>query len=78
MRRVLVVVAIVSAGILRAEDLVGILRQELQRSMALLRQQPQPAYFLAYRVWDIHSTVIEAQGGQALPSLAEPDAAAGS
>jgi TldD protein len=64
MRRVLVVVAIVSAGILRAEDLVGILRQELQRSMALLRQQPQPAYFLAYRVWDIHSTVIEAQGGK--------------
>ncbi len=69
MRRMLVVVAIVSAGILRAEDLMGILRQELQRSMALLRQQPQPAYFLAYRVWDIHSTVIEAQGGKLFQAL---------
>jgi len=69
MRCVLVVVAIVSAGILRAEDLVGILRQELQRSMALLRQQPQPAYFLAYRVWDIHSTVVEAQGGKLFQAL---------
>jgi TldD protein len=44
--------------------LLRVLRQELERTASALRQQPQPAYFIAYQVTDVQTTTIEAQSGK--------------
>jgi len=45
-------------------SLLEVLRTELERNAAVLKTQPQPAYFLAYQVTDLQNTVLEAQAGK--------------
>ena len=49
--------------------LLEVLRAELERNAAVLGQQPQPAYFIAYQVTDAQTTVIEAQAGKLRSSI---------
>jgi TldD protein len=46
-----------------ASPILGILQSELQRNMQVLKQQPVPAYFAAYTVYDSHTTQIVASFG---------------
>ncbi|MCM3879045.1 MAG: TldD/PmbA family protein [Vicinamibacterales bacterium] len=46
-----------------ATPVLGILQSELQRNMQVLKQQPVPAYFAAYTVYDSRSTQILASFG---------------
>ncbi|HTL02591.1 MAG TPA: hypothetical protein VL243_10200, partial [Vicinamibacterales bacterium] len=39
-----------------ASPILGILQSELQRNMQVLKQQPVPAYFGAYTVYDERNT----------------------
>jgi len=46
-----------------ASPILGILQSELQRNMQVLKQQPVPAYFGAYTVYDERNTQIVASFG---------------
>jgi predicted Zn-dependent protease len=46
-----------------ANPVLGILQSELQRNMQVLKQQPVPAYFAAYTLYDSRSTQILASFG---------------
>src|SRR5215212_9792943 len=46
-----------------APAILGIMQSELQRNMQVLKQQPVPAYFAAYTLYDSRSTQILAAFG---------------
>ncbi len=51
-------------GVTASASLLQILRREMERNAAVLRQQSQPAYFIAYAVTDLHVVTLEAQAGR--------------
>lgn len=56
--------AVAAQGTTAQTALLSLLRQELERNFAVLRQQPQPAYYIGYQVAQLQTTVLEAQAGK--------------
>lgn len=56
--------AVAAQGMTAQTALLSLLRQELERNFAVLRQQPQPAYYIGYQVTQLQTTVLEAQAGK--------------
>lgn len=64
MKKLSIALLSLSTVALSQPPLIGVLRQELERNLAVLRQQPQPVYFLGYQVSDIQTVTLEAQAGK--------------
>lgn len=62
--RVSLGLAFVLGSFAASASLLHILRREVERNAAILRQQPQPAYFIAYQVTDLQTVTLEAQAGR--------------
>src|SRR5215472_1072437 len=46
-----------------SSPVLAAMRQELQRTMPVLKAQPTPPYFLSYEITETHITAIEGQDG---------------